>query len=58
MPALRARSHAALRPHAPESARHSHLLAILEDLPLMPLLARETALPLSAKHNDPLKPLQ
>src|SRR4029077_99989 len=36
MPPLRARSHSALRPHSPKSARHSHLLAILEDLTLVP----------------------
>jgi len=40
MPTLRARSHAALRAHATESARHSHVLAILEDLPLAPPLAQ------------------
>jgi hypothetical protein len=27
-------------------------------LPFVPLLARETALPSSAKHSDPVKPLQ
>jgi hypothetical protein len=55
MPALRARSHPALRPHATESAGHSHSPAILEDFTLASLLARETTLPSSALRSDPEK---